>query len=54
MTVKENPKLPDGFRKGTRPKVEKLIAELQHLPPKMKVSVTNYNDRYLAAQFDFE
>lgn len=64
MTVKEID-LPNGFRKGTRRKVktvEKLIAELQQLPPRMKVLgeydsgvrvvVTNFNDRCLAVTFD--
>lgn len=58
--------LPDGFRQGTRRKVttvKALIAELQKLPPSMKVlgdgcdvgvrvTVTRVNDKFLAVRFD--
>lgn len=61
-------RIPDDFRKGTRPRVRtvgELIAELQQLPPELplegglgdnaaRVIVTNVNDKYLAVMIDFD
>lgn len=65
MAVKPDPRIPEAFRKGNRKKVTTvaaLLAELQQLPPELKVlgdldfgvrvTVTNFNDRCLAVVFD--
>ena len=65
--VKENPQIPDTFRKGKRRKlrtVSELITELEQLPgnlklhgdfkPGVRLSVANVNDNYLAVCFNTE
>jgi hypothetical protein len=65
MGIKERDDIDRSFRQGKRRKITtvgKLIEELQQLPPSLKVlggfkfgvrvTVTNWNDRYLAVQID--